>query len=79
MGVTSLQMDLKIDSASPFDIMKVGAGPGAAADAMHILNEMNKAMTGARTEVSGKFAPKIDLDEDPGRTRSVTSSARAAR
>ena len=56
MGVTSLQMDLKIDSVT-FDIMKTALAQ-ASGGRMHILNEMNKAMTGARTEVSGN-APKM--------------------
>jgi len=49
-GVTSLQMDLKIDSVT-FDIMKTALAQ-ANGGRLHILNEMNKAMTGARHEVS---------------------------
>ncbi len=56
MGVTSLQMDLKIDSIT-FDIMKTALDQ-AKGGRMHILGEMNKAMTGARTEVS-ETAPKM--------------------
>jgi polyribonucleotide nucleotidyltransferase len=56
VGVTSLQMDLKIDSVT-FDIMKT-ALEQAKGGRLHILGEMNKAMTGARTEVS-ENAPKM--------------------
>jgi polyribonucleotide nucleotidyltransferase len=56
VGVTSLQMDLKIDSVT-FDIMKTALAQ-ANAGRIHILAEMNKAMTGARTEVS-ENAPKM--------------------
>jgi polyribonucleotide nucleotidyltransferase len=56
VGVTSLQMDLKIDSVT-FDIMKTALDQ-AKGGRMHILGEMNKAMTGARAEVS-ETAPKM--------------------
>src|SRR5262249_28303444 len=56
VGVTSLQMDLKIDSVT-FDIMKTALAQAHAGRA-HILGEMNKALTGARTEVSGN-APRM--------------------
>jgi polyribonucleotide nucleotidyltransferase len=56
MGVTSLQMDLKIDSVT-FDIMKTALAQ-ANGGRLHILKEMNKAMDGARTEVS-ENAPKM--------------------
>jgi polyribonucleotide nucleotidyltransferase len=56
VGVTSLQMDLKIDSVT-FDIMKTALAQ-AKGGRMHILGEMNKALTGARTEVS-ETAPKM--------------------
>jgi len=56
VGVTSLQMDLKIDSVT-FDIMKTALAQ-ASGGRLHILNEMNKAMTGARHEVS-ENAPKM--------------------
>ena len=55
-GVTSLQMDLKIDSVT-FDIMKTALAQ-ANAGRLHILGEMNRAMTGARSEVS-ENAPKM--------------------
>jgi len=55
-GVTSLQMDLKIDSVT-FDIMKTALAQ-ASAGRLHILGEMNRAMTGARSEVS-ENAPKM--------------------
>ena len=56
VGVTSLQMDLKIDSVT-FDIMKM-ALEQAKGGRLHILGEMNKALTGARNEVS-ETAPKM--------------------
>ena len=56
VGFTSLQMDLKIDSVT-FDIMKTALAQ-ASGGRLHILNEMNKAMTGARHEVS-ENAPKM--------------------
>jgi polyribonucleotide nucleotidyltransferase len=56
VGVTSLQMDLKIDSVT-FDIMKTALAQ-ANGGRLHILKEMNKAMDGARTEVS-ENAPKM--------------------
>ena len=55
-GVTSLQMDLKIDSVT-FEIMKTALAQ-ANGGRLHILNEMSKAMTGARHEVS-ENAPKM--------------------
>ncbi len=55
-GVTSLQMDIKITSITP-DIMKV-ALEQAREGRLHILGEMSKALTGARSGVS-KTAPKI--------------------
>jgi polyribonucleotide nucleotidyltransferase len=61
-GVTSLQMDLKIDSVT-FDIMKTALAQ-ASAGRMHILGEMNKALTGARTEVS-QNAPRMETMKIP--------------
>ncbi|MEZ5938771.1 MAG: polyribonucleotide nucleotidyltransferase [Hyphomonadaceae bacterium] len=55
-GVTSLQMDIKIAGITK-EIMQT-ALQQANAGRMHILGEMNKAMTGARTEVS-ENAPKM--------------------
>ena len=55
-GVTSLQMDIKITSITP-DIMKV-ALEQAREGRLHILGEMARALTGARSGVS-KSAPKI--------------------
>ena len=61
-GVTSLQMDIKITSITP-DIMKV-ALEQARDGRLHILGEMNKALTGARAGVS-KTAPKITIISVP--------------
>lgn len=55
-GVTSLQMDIKITSITP-EIMKVALDQ-ARDGRLHILGEMSKALTGARSGVS-KTAPKI--------------------
>ncbi len=56
IGITSLQMDIKITSITP-EIMKVALDQ-ARDGRLHILGEMAKALTGARTGVSAK-APKI--------------------
>ncbi len=55
-GITSLQMDIKITSITP-EIMKV-ALEQAREGRIHILGEMSKALTGARSGVS-KTAPQI--------------------
>ena len=55
-GVTSLQMDIKITSITA-DIMKI-ALEQARDGRMHILGEMAKAITGARSDVAAT-APKI--------------------
>jgi polyribonucleotide nucleotidyltransferase len=55
-GITSLQMDIKITSITE-EIMKI-ALEQAHEGRLHILGEMNKALTGAREEVSGN-APRI--------------------
>ncbi|HVY87479.1 MAG TPA: polyribonucleotide nucleotidyltransferase [Hyphomonadaceae bacterium] len=56
VGVTSLQMDIKIEGITT-EIMKTALAQ-ANAGRMHILGEMNKALTGARSEVS-ETAPKM--------------------
>ncbi len=61
-GVTSLQMDLKIDSVT-FDIMKTALDQ-AKGGRMHILHEMSKALTSARAEVSGN-APRVETMKVP--------------
>ena len=55
-GITSLQMDIKITSITP-EIMKVALDQ-ARDGRLHILGEMSKALTGARSGVSTN-APKI--------------------
>jgi polyribonucleotide nucleotidyltransferase len=55
-GVTALQMDIKITSITE-EIMKVALGQ-ARDGRLHILGEMQKALTGAREGVSGN-APRI--------------------
>jgi polyribonucleotide nucleotidyltransferase len=56
MGITSLQMDIKIEGITS-EIMKTALAQ-AKAGRLHILGEMNKALTGARDEVSVN-APRI--------------------
>jgi polyribonucleotide nucleotidyltransferase len=61
-GVTSLQMDIKIAGITE-EIMKVALGQ-AKGGRMHILGEMNKAITGARAEL-GEHAPRIEQIKIP--------------
>ncbi|HWU55723.1 MAG TPA: polyribonucleotide nucleotidyltransferase [Rhizomicrobium sp.] len=61
-GVTSLQMDIKISGITK-EIMKV-ALEQAKGGRMHILGEMNKALTGARAEL-GEHAPRIEQIKIP--------------
>jgi polyribonucleotide nucleotidyltransferase len=55
-GITALQMDIKITSITE-EIMKIALNQ-AKEGRLHILGEMNKALTEARGELS-KFAPQI--------------------
>jgi polyribonucleotide nucleotidyltransferase len=57
-GVTSLQMDIKITSITP-EIMKIALDQ-ARDGRMHILGEMAKAITGARSDVAAT-APRITV------------------
>jgi polyribonucleotide nucleotidyltransferase len=61
-GVTSLQMDIKITGITE-EIMRVALDQ-ACAGRMHILSEMSKAITGARTEL-GEHAPRIETIKIP--------------
>jgi polyribonucleotide nucleotidyltransferase len=61
-GVTALQMDLKITSVTP-EIMRV-ALEQAREGRMHILGEMAKAITGARSSVAAT-APRITVINVP--------------
>ncbi len=56
-GITSLQMDIKIAGITE-DIMH-DALEQAKAGRIHILGEMNKALSGSREEV-GQYAPRIE-------------------
>src|SRR5271165_2363147 len=56
-GVTSLQMDIKIAGITE-EIMRVALNQ-AKGGRLHILGEMNKALTGARAEL-GEHAPRIE-------------------
>ncbi len=58
VGVTSLQMDIKITSITP-DIMRVALDQ-AREGRMHILGEMAKALTGHRGDVAAT-APRITV------------------
>ncbi len=61
-GVTSLQMDIKIAGITE-EIMKVALDQ-AKGGRLHILSEMNKALTGARAEL-GEHAPRIEQIKIP--------------
>ncbi|PHK94763.1 polyribonucleotide nucleotidyltransferase [Pseudoroseomonas rhizosphaerae] len=61
-GITSLQMDIKITSITP-EIMKI-ALEQAKGGRLHILGEMAKGLSGARTDVAGN-APKITVINVP--------------
>jgi polyribonucleotide nucleotidyltransferase len=61
-GITSLQMDIKIDGITE-EIMKVALGQ-AKDGRIHILEEMGKALSGARSEL-GEFAPRIEVMNIP--------------
>ncbi|MEO0907720.1 MAG: polyribonucleotide nucleotidyltransferase, partial [Pseudomonadota bacterium] len=68
-GITSLQMDIKIAGITK-DIMEKALEQAKAGRA-HILGEMAKALTGARTEVS-KHAPRIEtMQIDKSKIRDV--------
>ena len=56
-GITSLQMDIKIEGITE-EIMKVALGQ-AKEGRIHILGEMSKALTAARAEL-GEYAPRIE-------------------
>ena len=62
LGVTSLQMDIKITSITPH-IMQVALAQ-AREGRLHILGEMAKALTGARTDVAAT-APRITVINIP--------------
>ncbi len=74
-GVTALQMDIKITGVTK-EIMG-RALEQARRGRLHILDEMEKAISQPRTEMS-KFAPRLYTIEIP-RRRSATSSDRVAR
>jgi len=62
LGVTSLQMDIKIAGITE-NIMKVALAQ-AKNGRLHILDEMAKALTNARAEL-GEFAPRIETLKIP--------------
>lgn len=61
-GITSLQMDIKIDGITK-DIMKKALDQAKEAR-FHILDEMGKTITNAREEL-GEFAPRIETMKIP--------------
>ncbi|MTI44656.1 polyribonucleotide nucleotidyltransferase [Roseibium hamelinense] len=61
-GITSLQMDIKIDGITE-EIMKVALGQ-AKDGRIHILGEMASALTEARSEL-GEHAPRIEMMKIP--------------
>ncbi len=61
-GITSLQMDIKIEGITE-EIMRVALGQ-AKDGRIHILGEMAKALTNARAEL-GEYAPRIETFKIP--------------
>ncbi|MEZ5810468.1 MAG: polyribonucleotide nucleotidyltransferase [Rhizobiaceae bacterium] len=61
-GITSLQMDIKIDGITE-EIMQVALGQ-AKGGRLHILGEMAKALSQSRGEL-GEFAPRIEVMNIP--------------
>src|ERR1700760_2417894 len=61
-GITSLQMDIKIPGIT--EAIMRQALTQAKDGRLHILEEMNKALSGARQEL-GEFAPKIETIKIP--------------
>jgi len=61
-GITSLQMDIKIEGITE-EIMRVALGQ-AKEGRIHILGEMGKALTAARAEL-GEYAPRIETFKIP--------------
>ncbi|MGQ0682945.1 polyribonucleotide nucleotidyltransferase [Bradyrhizobium sp.] len=61
-GITSLQMDIKIEGITE-EIMRVALGQ-AKEGRVHILGEMAKALTVARAEL-GEYAPRIETFKIP--------------
>jgi polyribonucleotide nucleotidyltransferase len=61
-GITALQMDIKIAGITE-EIMRVALDQ-AKGGRIHILGEMNKALTGARAEL-GEHAPRIEQIKIP--------------
>ncbi len=61
-GITSLQMDIKIDGITE-EIMKVALDQAKGGRA-HILSEMSKALSSSRAEL-GEFAPRIEQMKIP--------------
>ncbi|MGN6145833.1 MAG: polyribonucleotide nucleotidyltransferase [Mesorhizobium sp.] len=61
-GITSLQMDIKIDGITE-EIMKVALGQ-AKDGRLHILGEMAKALSESRGQL-GEFAPRIEVMHIP--------------
>ena len=62
VGITSLQMDIKITGITE-EIMQVALDQ-AKGGRTHILGEMSKALTEARDEM-GEYAPKIETIQVP--------------
>ncbi|MHA6316851.1 polyribonucleotide nucleotidyltransferase [Altererythrobacter sp. CAU 1778] len=68
-GITTMQMDIKVAGITQEIMSK--ALEQAKAGRAHILGEMNKALTGSRTEVS-KHAPRIEtIQIDKSKIRDV--------
>jgi polyribonucleotide nucleotidyltransferase len=74
-GVTALQMDIKIEGITE-QIMEIALEQALQAR-LHILGQMNAVLAAPR-EVTSENAPSM-VSSRSTRTRSATSSARAAR
>jgi polyribonucleotide nucleotidyltransferase len=75
-GITSIQMDIKIEGLD-LKIMEARRSSRRGRGRLHILDEMDKALAAPRAELS-PYAPRIvTMRSRP--TRSASSSARRAR
>ncbi len=63
-GITSLQMDIKVAGITPPEIMEKALAQ-AKDGRMHILGEMNKALSAGRSEFSAHAPPRIETMSVP--------------
>ena len=68
-GITAFQMDIKIEGVT-FEIMKAALAQAAEGRA-HIMGEMNKVMSAARSDIS-PYAPRIEtIQVKPDKVREI--------